>query len=256
MSTVELHRYPDEAALADAIAARFIAHVVSRQAASGHASVCLTGGGIGTACLAAVASSSGRDSIDWGAIDIWWGDERYAPEGDPDRNETGARAALLDKVRVNEANVFPIPGPDNSADVDASAASYAQALASRARPDDHARVPSFDVCMLGIGPEGHVASIFPESPAAHDERVAIAVRNSPKPPPTRVSLTFPSINAAREVWILASGEAKAQAILDTVSGAAGPLQVPAAGVHGRERTVFLLDDAAASLLPPGTFPPL
>ena len=253
MSTVEVRRFANEAALADAIAARFITHVVTRQADTGHAHVCLTGGGIGTACLAAIAASPACDSIDWTTVDIWWGDERYAPTGDPDRNETGARAALLDHVAVDPSHVHPMAGPDRSPDVDASAQSYADELRLASRPEDHADVPSFDICMLGIGPEGHVASLFPEAPALHDDRSVVAVRNSPKPPPTRVSLTFPSINAAREVWILASGAEKAQAIRETLEGA-GPLQVPAAGVHGRERTVFLLDDAAAGLLPEGLFP--
>lgn len=254
MSTVEVRRYTDEAALADAIAARFITHVVARQASAHDASVCLTGGGIGTACLASIAASPGCDSVDWQRIDIWWGDERYVDTGAPDRNETGARSALLDHVAVNPSRVHPIPGPDRSADVDEAAASYADELARASRPEDHAPVPSFDICMLGIGPEGHVASLFPEMPAVHDERAVVAVRNSPKPPPTRVSLTFPTINTSREVWILASGAEKAQAIRDALSDTAGRFQIPAAGARGRERTVFLVDEAAAALLPPAMYP--
>lgn len=254
MSTVEVRRYPDEAGLADAIAARLITHLVTRQADTGAAHVCLTGGGIGTACLAAINASPGRDSIDWKHVDIWWGDERYAPTGDPDRNETGARTALLDHVAIDPARVHPIEGPDHSPDVDESAARYAAALLRASQPSDHAPVPSFDVCLLGIGPEGHIASLFPESPAIHDDRPVVAVRNSPKPPPTRVSLTLPSINASREVWILASGAEKAPAIRDALSGVAGPFQVPAAGARGREHTLYLVDDAAASLLPEDLFP--
>jgi 6-phosphogluconolactonase len=107
-----------------------------------------------------------------------------------------------------------------------------------------------DVVMLGMGPEGHVASIFPESPAAHDQRAVVAVRNCPKPPPTRISLGFPAINAAEEIWLLVSGQGKADAVARALSGA-GPLQLPAAGVHGRRATRWLLDAAAASKLPAG-----
>jgi 6-phosphogluconolactonase len=116
-------------------------------------------------------------------------------------------------------------------------------------PEDHGPVPSFDVLMLGMGPEGHIASLFPEMPALYDDRPVVAVHGSPKPPPTRISLTLPAINAAREVWFLVAGESKAQAVRLALSGT-GHFQVPAAGAHGRQRTLWLLDRAAARLLPP------
>ena len=102
--------------------------------------------------------------------------------------------------------------------------------------------------MLGIGPEGHVASIFPESPAAYATGSVVAVRNSPKPPPTRISFTFSAIQAAREVWILASGAEKADAVAEALSGVSQD-KLPAAGARGRDRTLFLLDQAAAAKLP-------
>jgi 6-phosphogluconolactonase len=102
--------------------------------------------------------------------------------------------------------------------------------------------------MLGIGPEGHVASIFPDSPAAHAGGTVVAVRDSPKPPPTRISLTFGALQAAREVWILASGAEKSDAVAVALSGA-GPVQLPAVGARGRQRTLFLLDSAAAAKVP-------
>src|ERR1700749_2710029 len=132
-------------------------------------------------------------------------------------------------------------GPDGD-DPDAAAARYASWLAEAGNGGP---VPAFDVLMLGIGPEGHVASLFPGLPALDDSRPAVAVRHSPKPPPTRLSLTFPSIQAAREVWILAAGEEKADAVARALSGA-DPAQVPAAGARGRQRTLFLLDGAAAA----------
>jgi 6-phosphogluconolactonase len=111
-------------------------------------------------------------------------------------------------------------------------------------------VPAFDVLMLGVGPEGHVASIFPESPAAVDLGIVVAVLNSPKPPPTRLSLTFTALNSAREAWLLAAGAEKAHAVRLALTGTA-PLQLPAAGVTGRAGTWWLLDEAAAAMLPPG-----
>lgn len=250
MSTVDVLRHPDATALADAVAARLVTRLVERLADTGHAHLCLTGGGIGTAVLAAIAASPARDSVDWPRVDIWWGDERYLPEGYADRNETSARAALLNHVPVSPDRVHPIPGPWGShSDVDEAAEAYAGALAAAARPDDHGPTPAMDVVLLGIGPDAHVASLFPGQPALHETRPCVAVRGAPKPPPVRITLTLPTINAAREVWILASGPAKAGAVRLALAEGAGPFQVPAAGARGRDRTLFLLDDAAAAKLP-------
>ena len=224
MSTREVFIHANGDLLAAAVAARLITSTADTLAADGRAHLVLTGGGIGTKVLAAVAASPARDTVDWRTVDFWWGDERYAPEGDPDRNETGAREALFDHIPVDPTLVHAIEGPDgrDGDDVDASAARYATELAISASsmPDapSGVAVPPFDVLMLGIGPEGHVASIFPESPAAYAQGTVVAVRNSPKPPPTRISLTFPAIRAAREVWILASGAEKAEAIARALAG--------------------------------------
>jgi 6-phosphogluconolactonase len=129
-------------------------------------------------------------------------------------------------------------------------------LASLARPEDHGDVPTFDVCMLGVGEEGHVASVFPSSPAVYEkERTVVAVRNCPKPPPTRVSLTLSSVRRAQEVWLMTTGQAKAAAVAMALSGA-GEVQLPAAGATGRRRTLWLLDTAAASAVPALFKPPL
>ncbi len=251
MRTPEVLVHADESLLARAVAARLVTRLVDAVYAAGRAHLVLTGGGIGTMVLTELAAAPARDAVDWRAIDFWWGDERFAPTGDPDRNETGARAALLDKIEVDPARVHPMPGPDgpDGDDPEAAAARYAAELAAATRPEDHGPVPSFDVLMLGIGPEGHVASLFPGMPAVYDKRPVVAVRGSPKPPPIRLSLTFPSIQAAREVWILASGQEKASAVALALSDA-GPVQVPAAGARGRQRTLFLIDQAAAAKLPP------
>ena len=225
--------------------------LVDAVAAKGTASLVLTGGGIGTRVLAELAAAPARDAVDWRHVDIWWGDERFLPTGDPERNETGARKALLDHVDASPDRVHPMPGPDgpDGPDPEAAAARYAGWLLAASQPEDHSQVPSFDVLMLGIGPEGHVASLFPGMPALYEERTVVAVHGSPKPPPTRLTLTLPAITAAREVWILASGEEKAGAIRLALSGA-GSVQVPAAGARGRQQTLFLLDRAAAAHVPP------
>jgi 6-phosphogluconolactonase len=251
MSTPEVLIHHDAGLLARAAAARLVTSLVDRQAAAGSASLVLTGGGIGTALLAELAAAPARDAVDWRRLDIWWGDERFLPAGHPERNETGARAALLRHLDADPARVRPMPaadGPDGD-DPEAAAARYAGWLAAAARPEDHGPVPSFDVLLLGIGPDGHVASLFPGLPALYDERTVVAVRGAPKPPPLRLSLTLPAIRCAREVWVLAAGAEKAGAVRLALSDV-GPVQVPAAGARGRQRTLFLLDRAAAGRIPP------
>jgi len=232
------------------VAARLVTRLVDVSSARGHASLVLTGGGVGTRVLAELAAAPARDAVDWRHLDIWWGDERFLPAGDPERNETGARQALLDHVDASPERVHPMPGPDgpDGPDPEGAAARYAGWLLAASQPEDHSQVPSFDVLLLGIGPEGHVASLFPGQPALYEERTVVAVHGAPKPPPTRLTLTLPAITAAREVWIIASGADKAGAIRLALS-AAGPVQVPAAGARGRQQTLFLLDRAAAAALP-------
>jgi 6-phosphogluconolactonase len=253
-----VHR--DKELMAQAAAARLITRTVDAQSARGTASVVLTGGRNGNGLLAALAAAPARDAIDFTRLDLWWGDERFLPEGDPERNVTQARKALLDAVPLDSSRVHAMPASDgpwggSGEGADAAAAAYAAELAAAARPEDHGPVPSFDVLMLGVGPDTHVASLFPEHPAVREtDRTVVGVHGAPKPPPTRISLTLPAIRAAREVWLLAAGEDKARAAQIALSGA-GEIQAPAAGAYGRARTLWLLDAAAASRLPRGLYPP-
>jgi 6-phosphogluconolactonase len=246
---VTVHANPD--VLAAAVAARLVTKLVDLQAGGSTPKIVLTGGGTGTAVLEQIRATVARDAVDWGRVEFYWGDERFLPPGDPERNETQARAALLDHVAVDPAKVFPM-GADTGtgpAGAEAAAEAYAQVLARAARPEDHGPVPAFDVLMLGMGGEGHTASVFPHSPAVYEtERSVVAVHGCPKPPPTRVSLTLPAIRRAAEVWIMTTGEAKAAAVAMALGGA-GEVAIPVAGAQGRRRTRWLLDRGAAAKLP-------
>jgi 6-phosphogluconolactonase len=244
---VVVHR--DRQLLAAAAAARLVTAIVDAQSSRGQADIVLTGGSMGTALLVSLGRTPARDAIDWRRLNVWWGDERFLPAGDPERNETQAREALLDSVPLDPARVHPMPASDgrDGADVDAAAARYAEELAAAAPPGRD--VPEYDVLMLGVGPDAHVASLFPEHPALHErDASAIGVRGAPKPPPTRVSMTFPSLCAARDVWFMVSGAEKAGAVGLALSGA-GPMQAPAAGVTGIRSTTWLLDRDAATHVP-------
>jgi 6-phosphogluconolactonase len=241
--------HADAALLAEAVAARLIVKLIDAQAARGQASIVLTGGRVAASVYRAIAANPARDAVAWKHVDIWWGDERFLPAGDPERNETQARQALLDALPLDEARVHPMPASDGShgADPELAAQRYAAELAHAAKPGS-AELPHFDVLLLGVGEDGHVASVFPEHPAAYETRPVAAVRGSPKPPPIRITLTLPSINSAEEVWLIVTGIDKAKAVGMALAGA-GPVLLPAAGVSGVERTVWLLDRAAAHDVP-------
>ncbi|HVT67582.1 MAG TPA: 6-phosphogluconolactonase [Trebonia sp.] len=243
----DVYVHDDGSVLARAAADRVIDGVADAIASRGGAHVVLTGGGIGTKVLAELAAAPARDTVDWRRVDFWWGDERFVPADDPERNSKGARDALLSKIDVDPARVHVMEGPDgpDGDNPEASAARYAAELKAAAEPGRE--VPAFDIAMFGIGPEGHVASLFPDQPAVRDSRPVVAVHDSPKPPPTRISLTFGAIEAAREVWVLASGAEKAEAVAAAASGTPRE-QLPAAGARGAERTLFLIDEAAAGKL--------
>jgi 6-phosphogluconolactonase len=240
---------PDPAFLARTVAEELVSRLTAAQAARGTASVVLTGGGVGIAVLEQVAAieRAAGTGVDWSALDVWWGDERFVPADDDDRNEKAARRALLDVVGIAPERVHPMPPSDGDfAEPEDAAAWYAGELAAAAAPGrDLAR---FDVLLLGMGGEGHTASIFPGSPAVDDERPVFAVRDCPKPPPTRVSLGFRALNSAEEVWLVVAGAEKAPAVARALAGA-DPGELPAAGVHGVRGTRWLIDAAAASQLP-------
>ncbi|WKG06224.1 6-phosphogluconolactonase [Mycolicibacterium sp. HK-90] len=243
MSTV-IERYADTDTLVAAAGDRLVDAIKSAIATRGQATIVLTGGGTGIGLLKRVGEHSGE--IDWAKVHVYWGDERFVPQGDDERNDKQAREALLDHVGISDVNVHAMAASDGEFgdDLDAAAAGYAQVLAA----NFDAPGPEFDVHLLGMGGEGHINSLFPDTAAVREtNRMVVGVPDSPKPPPRRITLTLPAVRNSREVWLVVSGEAKADAVAAALGGA-DPVDIPAAGAIGRERTVWLLDEAAASKL--------
>jgi len=239
--------FPDSAILVDAAGNRLIDTIQTAVAARGRALVVLTGGGNGIALLRHLGTHG--QQIDWSKVHLFWGDDRYVPEDDDERNEKQARAALIDHVDIPSSQVHPMPASDGEFgdDLAAAALSYAQLLAANAEPGQP--IPNFDVHLLGMGSEGHINSLFPDTPAVLETtRMVVAVEDSPKPPPQRITLTLPAIQRSREVWLMVSGAAKADAVSAAIGGAA-PVSIPAAGAVGLETTLWLLDEEAAAKLP-------
>ena len=234
---IEVHE--DAAALATAVAGELLSRLADAQAGGGVPHISLTGGTIAEAIHREIARLSPASDVDWSRVVVWFGDERFVGPDDPDRNAGQARAAFLDAVGATQAH--PMPSTADAADVDEGAASYAETLREHGAGE-------FDVMMLGIGPDGHIASLFPGFAQLDvDDALAVGVTGSPKPPPERISLTFEALRRSKSVWFLVSGAGKAQAVAAALGGA-DLHDIPAAGVTGREETIWFLDRGSASSL--------
>lgn len=231
----------DRAAVESAVASALLDELRDATFARGRADIVVTGGTVGIGTLAAIARNPRVATIPWHLVHIWWGDERFVPIGDVDRNEGQAAAALTNHIDVPEGNLHRFPA-DEGQGLAAARDSFRRHV--REELGDH---PRFDVVLNGIGPDGHVASLFPGLSHGVPGELVIGVENSPKPPPRRLSFTFEALNSGRHVWIVAAGADKADAIARLMSDS--PVsETPAAGLHGTEDTVVWVDDSAASRL--------
>lgn len=232
--TVEISA--NAAALATSVAGRMSDRLAAIQAAGTTPSVVLTGGTIAMAIYAALEAGT----ADWKHVDFYWGDERFVPAGHADRNDQQARDSFLTRLGVPADHIHALPPHD---------CAYSAAEAADAYAGEIPEAP-FDLVLLGVGPDGHVASLFPGFAQLQEtERKVVEVFDSPKPPPVRLTMTFPALNHADSVWFLVAGEGKAEAVARALGLGSQVVDTPAAGVHGHTETLWLLDEAAAAQLP-------
>ncbi|HEY3528629.1 MAG TPA: 6-phosphogluconolactonase [Nocardioides sp.] len=239
---VEVHESADD--LATTVAGEFLRLVSARQAAGDVPDIGLTGGSIADKVHREIARLAPDSGVDWSRVSFYWGDERFvAPQSD-ERNAKQAREAFLDAVGADPARVHEIPSTADADSVDAAAAAYSEVVRGQGSG-------GFDLLMLGVGPDGHVASLFPGFPQLRvDDEICVGVTGSPKPPPERVSLTFPALNRSAAVWFVVSGTDKAEAVGRALAAEPpGVHEVPATGVHGQQETIWFLDREAASQVP-------
>ena len=248
----------DAPGLVDIIDARFQNVVSELLAHQDLVHVVLTGGTVGIALLRPLDETH---QLDWSRIHVWWGDERWVPSGHADRNEGQATEALLARVHIPAQNIHRFPASDAGLSLDQAAREYQAELESFAPPlrrtdflgahfneTETFRTPAFDITFLGVGPDSHVASLFPGlSGVLNRHASVIAVRDSPKPPAERLSLTLPTLNASQRIWVVAAGADKATAVCHglIVSDAS---VAPVSAVCGTIETVFFTDAAAAALV--------
>lgn len=240
--------HADRTELVAAVAERFVTTLTGiLRDDSREVHIALTGGTAGIAVLAETAARAERDDVDWSRVHLWWGDERWVAHDDAERNERQARDALIDRIAIPEHNVHPFPAADGGLGLDEAADAYSAQLAGYA--DDGLGFPRFAITFLGVGPDGHVASLFPDrAEVTISDRSVVPVRDSPKPPPERLSLTLPAITASERVWLVLSGSDKTAALGLALAGASY-VEVPAAGAEGRDETIFFVDAEAAERVP-------
>jgi 6-phosphogluconolactonase len=224
---------PDAAALAAATARTIESRLAAVQAAGSTPRVLLTGGSIAMAAYRQLRA----DAVDWTNVEFWFGDERFVGIDLPNRNDGQARDAFLDRVGATRVQSLA----DNDCSLSAADAARAYATTLPAEP--------FDLTLLGVGPDGHIASLFPGFPQLREnDTLTAAVFDSPKPPPVRVTLTYPALANSNTVMFIVSGADKADAVARALAPEGTVEETPARGVHGLTETIWLLDKAAASHL--------
>jgi 6-phosphogluconolactonase len=182
------------------------------------------------------------DQIAWERLEVYWGDERFVPYDDPSSNYRMARETLLDAVPVDPAKVHPIP---TDGDPQSGAGRYEETLRQTYGEPVLGARPLFDLVLLGLGEDGHTASLFPGSTLLNERErwVAAALDEAAEP---RITLTFPPLESSRAILFLVTGETKAPAVQRVLAGDGA---MPAARLQARGEAIWLLDSAAASLLP-------
>lgn len=246
--------HPDKELLAQAAASRIINVLAQALAQQELAHISLTGGSMGIASLAAVAQHPLRATVDWSRVHFWWSDERFVASGHPDRNEQQAQDALLASLGLAAEQVHRMGSASDFASADQAAAAYARELAAWAPAGEVS--PLFALTLLGMGPDGHIASLFPDRDEVLEAQApTLPIEDSPKPPPTRVTLTLPVINYSERIYFLiagadkaeATGRLRAAAVLGEQELTAQLLrQTPAAGARGLLETLILADQTALS----------
>ncbi len=213
--------------------------------ARGFFSIALSGGSTPKGLFELLASPEWRNRIDWTKAQVFWGDDRYVPHTDPRSNYLMAKQSLLDHVDVPANNIHAIP---TDIPPDEAAQRYEQTVRDVLR--DHSPFPAIDFNLLGMGENGHTASLFPHRPTLHESKRLVVSDFIPEVDMYRVTMTVPMINAGRRIAFLVAGSSKADVLRDVISGPRNPEQLPSQLIRpDKGELLWLLDSAAAAKLP-------
>lgn len=240
MSVQRVYRYRTVDELATSMAGRLAERIVELQSTKDRVHLALTGGSTAASLYEALANLAQATALDPAKLELWWTSERYVPTTDQRRNSTRALSLLARRLPLVSSQVHPMPTSTGTSDPDEAAVSYASEL-------DNVTI---DICLLGVGADGHIAAIYPNHPSMQVQSEttlsAIGVTDAPVDPHERVTLTLNAINRASEVWLLASGRHKAEIVARALQH---DQQIPAGLVHGAQATYWFLDQDAAANLP-------
>lgn len=239
---------PDRESLAQQ-AATYIAHTIAAAVAErGGCTLALSGGSTPRRTHELLAAPPLRDGIPWEALQVFWGDERCVPPDHPDSNYRMAREAMLAHLPIPAVHVHRMEA--ERPDLDAAARDYEAAIAGLFGVSRTAEPPALDLVLLGMGPDGHTASLFPHTKAL-DETTRWVVPNSvPQLHTTRMTMTRPILNRAREVLFLVAGGDKAERLVEVLTGPSDPKRLPSQSIQPDGPLVWFVDGAAAERLPP------
>ena len=246
----EIHIFPDASAMAQRAAHEFLQCATSAVSDHGVFHVALTGGSTPKALYTLLANDPVlRSQLPWDKMRIYFGDERSVPPDHADSNFRMANEAMLSRVPLKPDQVFRMKGEYK--DIDRAAQEYEQSLRASFRIEA-GHIPRFDLVLLGMGNEGHVASLFPGTKATHESTRLVVGNWVGKLYTQRITLTFPVLNNAAEVMFMVAGTEKALAVKGVLEGPHEPEQLPAQGVAPRDgKVLWLLDSAAGKLLSTG-----
>lgn len=236
--------YPDINSLSHE-AAQFIVRLANEATVTrGRFSIALSGGSTPKALFGLIATEPYLGQIDWPSVEIFWADERCVPPDDAESNYAMAKEVLLSKIPIQPRQIHRMPA--EKADLDAAAQEYTLEMQ---RVFVTNGIPVFDLIQLGMGPEGHTASLFPHQPSLHEQQRLVMPVSVPKPPPLRLTFTPPILNAPRHVLFLVTGSEKADAVQAVLEGPYQPDEYPAQIVRPTNGEVtWMLDTAAAGKL--------
>jgi len=233
--------YPDIATLSHD-AAQHIVRIANESIATyGRFTMALSGGTTPRKTYELLGSEPYSRQINWTLVHIFWGDERSVPPESPDSNYRMAHEILLSKIPIPAVQVHRMLA--NEPNRDAASQEYVEEMQRVFATDD---IPSFDLIQLGMGPEGHTASLFPHQEALHEERRLVMPVSVPKPPPDRLTFTPPLLNAARNLLFLVTGSDKADALHAVLEGPYQPDEYPAQIVRPPNGEVVWMVDTAAT----------
>ena len=232
-----VNRFPDGNSVAEGVANDLYHFVRDALNTQDRVDLAVTGGTVGIATLAA-ASVLPFNELDLNRLHFWWGDERYVEANSPDRNAVQARNAWIRKLSLDPANIHEFPSADSGLSV-ADAAAWFNSEFSRSGIH-------FDLMLMGVGPDGHIASLFPGKDNEKSFDFVIAEEDSPKPPLERLTFSYVEINRSKQIWFTVAGADKANAV--SVAFGDDPRALPVGRVQGKEKTVWYLDQTAGNLV--------